>query len=257
METEPQPPKLSERELSEVGLSTACLVFGALAVLLCPIGVGALFGAAGLVSCHRYSKRGFKDSRAVRWGQTLSTIGLAIGLAFGLTHAERLLRGSAHEEPLQAWQGVPAPPFRMRLVDGRETRLSDYRGRRVALVLWATWCPPCRREIPILSQIHRETSRDELVIIGLSVEEPEVVAAFAKREGIDYLIATPAEELPRPIAEVRAIPSMFVIDRKGVIQSVATGLHSYEELKAMLLAADYTGPVKSPPPVSTDGAESW
>lgn len=238
---------MSNKQLEEVRLSTACLAFGVVSVLLSFVGVGAILGFAGLVNSRKYQDRGFEINQTVHWGHILSTIGLVAGLAFSAIHVQNFLRGP-QEDPLKVWEGVPAPEFKMRLVDGNVVRLSDFEGRRVALVLWATWCQPCLREIPILSRLHKETSRNDLEIIGVSAEDPELVGKFVKRHGIGYPVTTPAQELPRPIIDVAGIPQTFVIDRNGIIQFVAGGLHSYEELKGMLVTDDYAGEIKAAPP---------
>ena len=246
MDPTPEQPVLTDRQLEAVGLSTACLVFGVLAVLLSLLGVGAVLGAAGLLAGRRYRLGKFPATPAVRWGGILSTIGTVAGLLFATAHLQSWLRDPG-PEPLQVWEGVPAPEFAMRLTDGSLVRLSDYRGRRVALELWATWCRPCLKEIPHFARIHGETSRDDLVIIAVSTEDEEVVANFARRQRLPYPVATPAGGLPSPIIDVEGIPMTFVIDRRGIIQHVAGGYHSYEELKALLLAQDYEGEIKPPP----------
>lgn len=247
MDAEPEQPALSDRQLEAVGLSTACFVFGVLSVLLSLIGVGAVLGVAGLLAGRRYRRSKFPITSAVRWGGTLSTVGLVAGVLFAAVHLQSRLKGG-DDEPLRVWEGVPAPEFTMRLADGHQVRLSDYRGKRVALELWATWCGPCRKQIPHLDRLHQETSRDDLVIIGVSAEDPEVVSRFGRQHGISYPLATPAGPLPRPILDVTGIPMTFVIDRNGIIQSVAGGYHSYEELRNLLRGEDFDGEIKPVPP---------
>jgi peroxiredoxin len=138
------------------------------------------------------------------------------------------------------WKGKMAPDFTVTNVDGQQIKLGDLKGRRVVIDFWATWCPPCLKEIPHFDQLSRETPHDDLEIIGISVEDPAVVKKFAKEHNLPYSIVS-AADLPSPFGEVQKIPTTFIIDRHGIIQSVLEGYHDLSELKKLAVAQDYAG----------------
>jgi len=166
---------------------------------------------------------------------------IALGLA-----AYLLVTGFGSGATHRQWIGVKAPDFTVTTLEGKQLRLSDLQGKRVLLDLFATWCPPCRREIPHFIALAKETSPDDLAIVGISYEDPAKLKAFVASEGINYPVAS-SNALPDPYGKTMTIPTTFVIDRNGVIQDVATGYHDLSELKALATEMDYTGPIKSPP----------
>jgi peroxiredoxin len=141
---------------------------------------------------------------------------------------------------------VPAPDFAVTTIDGTSVRLSEMRGRRVIVNFWATWCPPCREEIPHLAALATAISPDDLLILGITNESPDVVKPFMQQMDMGYPVATNVS-LPRPYVDVTGIPTSFVIDRNGIIQHVLTGYYSEAELKGFATEGDYTGEIKVSP----------
>ena len=136
-----------------------------------------------------------------------------------------------------AWSGRAAPDFAVRDVDGTEHKLSDYRGRNVVLVFWATWCPACNVEIPHLIKLRKEFSESELAILALSNETAQHLKHFADTKEMNYSVASlGASALPEPYADVRSIPTSFFIDKDGKIKLAAVGLVSLEDSRAILRA---------------------
>lgn len=133
--------------------------------------------------------------------------------------------------------GVAAPPFTIRTLDGETINLKDFRGKRVVLDFWATWCGPCRKEIPHFIRLANEIPGDQLQIIGISDEDPETVRSFSSQIGVNYLMGS-AVEMPAPFSEVRAIPTTFFIDAEGRFEDVAVGYRSFSRLRDMALGKD-------------------
>lgn len=136
-----------------------------------------------------------------------------------------------------AWSGRTAPDFTVKDIDGVEHKLSEYRGRNVMVVFWATWCPACNVEIPHLIKLRKQFERDDLVILAISNETTEQLKRFAAAKEINYTVVPLGESvLPAPFAEVESIPTNFFIDKNGNIKLAALGLVSLEDAVALLKA---------------------
>ncbi|MCD4685951.1 MAG: TlpA family protein disulfide reductase [Anaerolineae bacterium] len=120
--------------------------------------------------------------------------------------------------------GAPAPAFTAQTLDGSTLALADYRGQVVVLNLWATWCGPCRAEMPALERIHARYADEGVVILGLNQGATEAeVRAFAEEHDLTFPLALdPAEQIGR-VYELEAFPTTFFIDRDGVIRDVVYG----------------------------------
>jgi peroxiredoxin len=136
----------------------------------------------------------------------------------------------------QPWYGKPAPDFTLSDIEGKEHKLSDYKGKNVLIVFWATWCGPCRMEIPHLIELRNTVSKDDLAILAISNERPETVKKFVAQTKMNYTILLDKRDLPAPYNSIRAIPSSFYIDSEGKIKLGSTGLISLDEIKAIFEA---------------------
>ena len=129
------------------------------------------------------------------------------------------------------WQGQAAPELVVSTIDGRSLRLSDLKGQRVIVDFWATWCPPCVREIPHFQQLSEEFDDDELIVIGVSTEDAATVRAFATSHQITYPLGNPVQIEP-PFTDINAVPTTIFIDHRGFIETVLQGYHSYNDLRS-------------------------
>lgn len=123
--------------------------------------------------------------------------------------------------------GRPAPVYAARTLTGDSISTASLAGRVVLLNVWATWCAPCRDEIPYLEKLHETREKDGLSIIGVSVDalgEDEKIAAFAKEFAMTYPIWRDPDE--RILSEFMAIgvPASYLIDRRGVLQWKRVGI---------------------------------
>lgn len=242
-----------------MGLAIASLVLGILAFLSSFLVVGALLGLLGLIlgTVHVMRRQG---RNAMAWtGVVLSVLSLVIGAGFGVIYFkavnspefkeafEAAMKGAAPGmNDFEDWKGVAAPDFSVTTLDGKTIQLSELKGKRVIVDFWATWCPPCVKEIPHFIKLSSETPADQLVIVGISSEDEDTLKPFVKKKGINYPIAS-ADDLAAPYSDVSSIPTTFFIDRKGIIQDVLVGYHDFENLKEHALAEDFAGEPKPAP----------
>ena len=135
-----------------------------------------------------------------------------------------------------SWYGKEAPDFTLTDITGKEHKLSDYKGKKVLLIFWATWCPPCRKEIPDLIELRKTVGKDELAMLAISNEQTNLVKGFVDQAKINYTVMLDRGALPGPYNAINAIPSSFFIDAEGKIKLATSGLVSLEEIKAILQA---------------------
>jgi len=120
---------------------------------------------------------------------------------------------------------VPAPNFTLPDIDGRAVSLSDHKGKVVLIDFWATWCIPCRMEMPMLQALHNEFREKGFEVIGISVDEnpSKVVPSFIKDVGLNYTNLLGNEEIARLYGPIEGIPTFVLIDREGKIRRRGTG----------------------------------
>jgi peroxiredoxin len=126
-----------------------------------------------------------------------------------------------------------APEFTLKDADGKTVRLSDYNGKVVLLDFWATWCGPCKIEIPWLKEFQRKFRDRGFEIIGVSMDDEgwQVVKPFVAELGINYRIVIGDDTTAQLYGGVDALPTTFVIDREGKIAAVHVGLTSKGEIE--------------------------
>jgi cytochrome c biogenesis protein CcmG/thiol:disulfide interchange protein DsbE len=128
--------------------------------------------------------------------------------------------------------GVAAPDWKLKALDGQEVKLADFRGKVVILDFWATWCPPCRKEIPAFIELQQQYEKSGLVIVGISFDKAvETVKEFARTEKINYPIAMGTMELAQAYGGINSIPTTFVVDPAGKIVKSFVGFHPKAEFE--------------------------
>ncbi len=129
-----------------------------------------------------------------------------------------------------------APDVVLADLDGKTLRLSDHRGKVVLVGFWATWCGPCRREVPSLKALEAAYASRGLVILGLSVDRggEDLVRDFVREHGVTWQNAVADEAAIDAFGSVAVIPTTFIVDKDGKIAHRFTGLQSEAKLQAAI-----------------------
>ncbi len=124
-----------------------------------------------------------------------------------------------------------APQFELRDINGRIVRSSDYKGKVVLINFWATWCPPCRAEMPDLVRLQREHAKQGLQIIGITYppEQRDRVRRFARSLKVNYPIILGTRQIKARYSSDETLPLTIVIDRDGKIIDIISGILLREE----------------------------
>lgn len=126
-----------------------------------------------------------------------------------------------------------APDFQLQTLDGETVKLSDYRGQRVMLNFWATWCPPCRAEMPDMETFYQE---NDVAVVAVNLTETEAnltdVADFKESFNLTFPIFLDEKNEVATTYQIRPIPTSYMIDSKGIIRYKALGALNYEMMVA-------------------------
>jgi peroxiredoxin len=125
----------------------------------------------------------------------------------------------------------------LRDLNGKEWNLRCLRGKVVLVNFWATWCPPCRKEIPDLESLYSLFQKQGFVVLGISDEEAGKVAPFVKEHNVSYPILLDAGRQVNELFGVEGIPKSFVYDREGKIVATAIDMRTKQQFLAMLAKA--------------------
>lgn len=123
-------------------------------------------------------------------------------------------------------KGFLAPDIQLTTLDGQTARLKDFRGSAVILNFWASWCPPCKAEMPALQQIHTQFQGKNLIVLGInatSQDQLDTAAQFLQENGLTFPVSYDFDGSAMEKYLVRALPTTFFIDAQGVIQDITVG----------------------------------
>ena len=131
--------------------------------------------------------------------------------------------------------GKPAPDFTLKDIDGTVHHLSDYRGKVVMLNFWATWCPPCRKELPEYADFQNEYGAQGLQFLGIALDDEGLakVKPWVTAHPVPYPIMLPDDKVAAAYGEMASIPVTFIIDRKGVLRSSFVGIRQKDVVEGM------------------------
>ncbi|MDZ4185714.1 MAG: TlpA disulfide reductase family protein [Desulfuromonadales bacterium] len=144
-----------------------------------------------------------------------------------------LLTACSKENSAPASKGVAAD-FTLRDLDGKEHKLSDYRGKVVFLNFWATWCPPCRAEIPSMGRLNEVMGSNDFVMLAVNTDENiKDLQAFVKEVPHNFTVLSDADGKIQKLYKVFKFPETFVIDRQGNIVEHIIGARDWSSTEAL------------------------
>jgi peroxiredoxin len=122
-----------------------------------------------------------------------------------------------------------AEDFSLATADGKAFRLSEHRGKTVLINFWATWCPPCREEMPALERLYKKHKDRGLVLVAVSIDgNPKAVPPYVRASKLTFpIVLDPSAEVANKYG-VRALPSSFVVDRQGAMTALALGPREWD-----------------------------
>jgi thiol-disulfide isomerase/thioredoxin len=197
--------------------------------------VAGLAGLAiGLAASRSESPRAIKVLRPVTHSSlSASSASSATSALSGANHAKTTERADEAHVVRFAAHPQPMPAFLVNDLDGNPVSTAAWKGKVVFVNFWATWCPPCRAEIPILIDLANRY-KDRLQIVGVSVDDgdPADVKQFAKEAGINYPIVMADRAIVKEYGGVPALPTLFVVNPDGNVVQKHEGLFSNELYEA-------------------------
>jgi peroxiredoxin len=144
-----------------------------------------------------------------------------------------LLTACSKENSVPASKGGAAD-FTLRDLDGKEHKLSDYRGKVVFLNFWATWCPPCRAEMPSMERLNEVLGGKDFVMLAVNVDENiKDLETFVKETPHTFTVLSDADAKIQKLYKVFKFPETFVIDRQGQIVQHIVGARDWSSTQAL------------------------
>ena len=129
--------------------------------------------------------------------------------------------------------GTAAPDFALQSLDGKTVHLSDFRGKAVLLNFWATWCEPCKLEMPWFAELQNQYGPQGLAVVGVAMDDagPDKIAKFAKDVGVNYPVLLGKESVGDAYGGLEYLPTSFYIDRDGKVVQRVFGLRSRSDIE--------------------------
>ena len=141
-----------------------------------------------------------------------------------------------------ALRDVAAPPFDTPDIQGKTERLEDQKGKVVLVNIWATWCGPCRAEMPQLDRLYRQRKDQGLMVFGLSDEDVNVQRKFLEQVPVSYPLLTLTGGVPNLYRDIARYPAIFLIDRRGRLQPAPGPDQPFDQVEAAVTALLNSGP---------------
>jgi thiol-disulfide isomerase/thioredoxin len=141
---------------------------------------------------------------------------------------------SSEDEQPEPLKGKPAPAFTLVTLDGKKVSLSDYKGRPVLVNFWATWCAPCKLEMPWFEEFRTKYQGQGFEILGIAEDDAgkDEIEKAVKKINVSYPILLTDGKVAPAYGGVDYLPQSFYVDRNGVVEKETSGLGSKDEIEA-------------------------
>ncbi|WP_419883987.1 peroxiredoxin family protein [Peribacillus sp. B-H-3] len=129
--------------------------------------------------------------------------------------------------------GEKAPDFELNTLEGKKVKLSEFKGKKVLINFWATWCEPCKEEMPHLEEFYKKSASDTAVL-AINIDPENDVKGYAGKMGLTFPILLDNQEKSKAVNErygVAAVPSSFLVDSKGIIRQKFIGAINFDVMK--------------------------
>jgi len=144
------------------------------------------------------------------------------------------------ERPLVAERGKLAPDFTLQDTKGKTWKLSDLKGQVVFINFWATWCPPCRQEMPSMEDLYRSMPADKFKMLAiLSNDEPAFADTLAAKMGTTFPILIDGFDEAATAYGITGVPETYIVDKEGVLRQSYIGPRHWNSQEARKMIMDY------------------
>lgn len=146
----------------------------------------------------------------------------------------------ASDAGLPNLRGKKAPAFALKTLDGRKVALADYKGKAVLVNFWATWCAPCKLEMPWFVDLHKQYAAQGFEILGVSEDDTKdrpQIGKFAEKIGVNYPILIGDDPSSKAYGGVEFLPTSYYVGRNGKVVEETAGLASRDEIEANIKKA--------------------
>ena len=151
----------------------------------------------------------------------------------------------AADEGMPNLRGKVAPGFSLKTLDGKKISLADYKGKAVLINFWATWCLPCKIEMPWFVALHSRYAPQGFEILGVSEDDADTPKAklvkFGQEQGLNYPLMLADDSMTRKYGGVEFLPTSYYVGRDGKVVAESAGLVSKDEVEANIKKALATG----------------
>ena len=154
--------------------------------------------------------------------------------------------GTESDDLAPVMRGKQAPAFALTSLDGKKVSLADYKGRPVLVNFWATWCGPCKVEMPWFEEFRKQYAAQGFEVLGLADDVDagkDMIAKVASKAGVSYPILLTDGKVQKAYGGLDVLPMSFYVDRNGVIVEQTAGLGSKEQIEANIKKTIASGAV--------------
>ncbi|MEW5792397.1 MAG: TlpA family protein disulfide reductase [Pseudomonadota bacterium] len=179
-------------------------------------------------------------SKALIWAPLLLVLGALMGWAGHKAYQHFFYSAPSLMDKVADPDNISLPSLILPDLNGKETGLADFKGKVLVVNLWASWCPPCRKETPEFIALQQELGSKGVQFVGIGVDEEPAIRAFVKEMGVTYPILLAGEQgdqILMAFGDVQGVlPYTLVLDREGKVRERHLGYYPQEELRRVLMS---------------------